>query len=53
MNPIGGNAMAKKIVKATGREITKLFTEIIIKITGGMNNTARNVSSLRLVTDVR
>jgi hypothetical protein len=53
MNTIGGNIMAKKITKATGKEITKPFTEIVIKIIGRMNNTARSVSSLRLVTDVR
>jgi hypothetical protein len=50
---IGGNIMAKKMAKATGKEITESFREIIIKINGRMNNTARSVSSLRLVTDVR
>jgi hypothetical protein len=50
---IGGNTMAKKMTKATGKEITKLFTEITIKMIGRMNNTPRSISSLRLVTDVR
>jgi hypothetical protein len=53
MERISGNTMPRKIIKATGREITKSLTEIIIKIISGMNNMARSVSSLRLVTDAR
>jgi hypothetical protein len=45
--------MAKKMAKPTGKEITKSFREIITMMIGRMNNTARSVSSLRLVTDVR
>jgi hypothetical protein len=53
MNANGGNTKTKKIIKAIGKEITKPFTEIVTKIIGRMNNIARSVSSLRLVTDVR
>jgi hypothetical protein len=49
---IGGNIMAKKMTKPTGKEI-RSFRENVIKISGRMDNTARSVSSLRLVTDVR
>ena len=45
--------MAKKMTKPTGKEINKSFREIIIKIIGRMDNTARSVSSLCLVTDAR
>jgi hypothetical protein len=53
MNTNGGNTMAKKIIKATGMEITTSFTEIVVVIIGRIHNAARSVSSLRLVTDVR
>jgi hypothetical protein len=50
---IGGNTMAKEITKATGKDITTSFREIIIAIIGRIHNIARSVSSLPLVTDVR
>jgi hypothetical protein len=53
MNTNGGNAMPRKIINATGKEITKSFTEIDIMTVGTINNTARSVSSLRLLNDVR
>jgi hypothetical protein len=43
----------KLYINATGKEITKSFTEIDIMTVGTINNTARSVSSLRLLTDVR
>ena len=45
--------MRAKISKATGREITKSFADSIINKVGSMNDIARGVNNLRLVTDVR
>jgi hypothetical protein len=53
MNTIGRNIMAEEIKKTTGKEITESFREITVLTIGRIHNTARSVSSLRLVTDVR